>query len=53
MKYESFIEFQGKYLVTKTTICIKVYGKNYESTRNYETTINSISSSNRWSNKED
>ena len=36
----------------RTTICIKIHGRIYQSTRNQETIINGILSSNRWSNKE-
>ena len=36
----------------RTTICIKVHERIYQSARNQETIINSIPSSNRWSNGE-
>ena len=35
----------------RATICIKIHGEIYEGIRNYETAIDSISSSNKWSNR--
>ena len=37
----------------RTTICIKVYERIYKSAKDKEITINSIPSSNRWSNGKD
>ena len=35
----------------RTAICIKIHGGTHKGTRNEETTINSIPSPNRWSNR--